>query len=128
MPVPASISILKRCGRGLWRIDRDERRHGAGIGHQRRRLCHDRPERAFVIDEFVEHAPDRFLCGIGTGIAHVVVLEVSADHRNAGLLTNLLGRNDTGIGLEDWILGTERKDLEPAVGGEGHAQIVEGHA
>ena len=70
---------------------------------------------------------DRCLCLIGTGIAHVVMLEAGLNDLDTRLLTDLFRRDDAGIGLEDGVLGAERKDLEPAVGHKRHAQIVEGH-
>ena len=43
-----------------------------------------------VVEEFVEHALDRGLCLVRTGVAHVVVLEAGLHDRDAGLLA-LLG-------------------------------------
>jgi len=60
-------SVLDRC-------DRHVGRNRPGIGHRRRRFCDDRPELAFVIEEFVEHALDRRFDVVGTAIAHVGVL------------------------------------------------------
>src|SRR6516225_6847168 len=50
----------------------------SGIGHSRRcrrRLGWRRPQRTFILEELVEHALDRGLGLIRSGIAHVVVLE-----------------------------------------------------
>src|SRR5712692_7949898 len=103
-PVVSLGSVLNR------RVERNRPR----IGQRRRRL--DRLERAVVIEEFVEHALDRFLCRVRTGIAHVVVLEAGTDHRNPGLLADVVVRNDARVSFEDGILRTERQDLELAVG------------
>jgi hypothetical protein len=63
-------SVLDRC-------DRHVGRNRPGIVHQRRLFCDDRPERAFVIEEFVEHALDRRfdVDVVGTAIANVSVSE-----------------------------------------------------
>src|SRR5258708_1464596 len=98
----------------------------AGMGHDRV-ACLDRLLRALVIEEFVEHALDRCLCLVRTGIAHVVVLVAGLHNGNPGLLTDFLIGNDTGIGLEHRILRTERQDLESAVGHERHTQVVQRH-
>src|ERR1035437_10334466 len=95
--------------------------------HQRRRFRPDRPERAFVIEEFVEHALDCRFDVAGTAIAHVGVLVAGLYDRNAGLLTDPFRRNDPWIGLELRILRTERQDLESAVSHKRHAQVIERH-
>src|ERR1700722_8116281 len=64
---------------GNWRIGRNR----PGIRHRRRRVCFNRPERAVIIQEFVEHPLDRGLGFIRTGVAHVVVLERGAHDGNA---------------------------------------------
>src|SRR5674476_392257 len=98
-------SVLDRC-------DPHIGSNRTGIGHQRRRVCNDRPERAFVIEEFVEHALDRRFGVVGTAIAHVGVLVAGLYDRDARLLTDPFRRDDPGIGLELRILRTERQDLE----------------
>ena len=64
---------------------------------------------------------------VGTGIAHVIMSEAGLYDINSCFLADVFRRDDAGIGLEHGILGTERKDLESAVGHEWHAQIVERH-
>ena len=53
------------------------------------------------------------------------MMEVGLYDRNARLLLDFFRRNDTRIGLEDRILGAERKDLEPAIDQARHAQIIQ---
>src|SRR5450432_617169 len=100
------FSIGARCRRSVldWCIQRNRSRL-----RDLRRMALDRFERAVVVEEFVEHALDRVLDRIRTAVPHVGV-------RVAGLLADLLIRNDARIGLEDRILRTEREDLQSAVG------------
>src|SRR5258708_36302788 len=100
-------------------------RNRARIGQCRWRHGLDWIERALVNEEFVEHALDRCLGLIGTGIPHGIMLEAGLYDRNARLLTDFFRRNDTRIRLEHRILRTERQDLEFAVSHKRHAQIVE---
>src|SRR5258705_10677042 len=100
-------------------------RNRARIGQCRWRLGLDWLERAVVNEEFVEHALDRCLGLIGTGIPHVIMLEAGLYDRNAKLLTDFFRRNDTRIRLEHGILRTARQDLEFAVGINRHAHIVD---
>src|SRR3984893_13697145 len=108
-------------------LDRRVERNRPRVGHDRRGFCIDRLERAVVGDELVEHVLDRYLGLVGTGIAHVVMPEAGVDDRDPGLLALFGGRNDPGVSLEDRVLRTEGQDLEPAVGDERHAQVIERH-
>src|SRR5665213_478085 len=103
-------------------VERNRSRFG-DLGH----VGLDRLQRAVVVEEFVEHALDGLLCLLGAGIAHVVMLEIGTHHRNPRLRANIVAGNDARIGLEHRILGTERQDLELAVGHERQEQIVEPH-
>src|SRR6266478_1108947 len=85
----------------------------------------DRPERAVVVEKFIQHALDRRLNVIGTAIAHIGMLITGLHDRNAGLFTDIIGGNHTWIGLEHRVLGTEGQYLEFTVGHKRHAQIVE---
>ena len=55
------------------------------------------------------------------------MLEAGVHDRDPGLLALLVVRHDAGVRLEMRILGTERQDLELAIGQERHAQIVQRH-
>src|SRR5581483_4486520 len=77
--------------------------------------------------ELVQHALDRGLRLLRSGIAHVVVLEIGIDDGDAVLVALIRAWDHAGIGLELGILGTEGQDLKLAAGDEGHAQIVERH-
>jgi hypothetical protein len=74
---------LRHVGRNRPRIDQ-----------WRWRLGLYRLERALVDEEFVEHALDRCLGLIGTGIAHVVMLEAGLYDRNSSLLAYFLVRKE----------------------------------
>src|SRR6266581_2948301 len=92
--VGISISATSVLG---WPVERNRAR----IGQFRWRLGFDRFERALVDQEFVKHILDRRLGLIGTGIAHVIMLETSIDDGNSSLLARFLLRKDAGIGFED---------------------------
>src|SRR5215472_8245104 len=71
-----------------------------------------------LVEELVQHALDRGLGFLRSGVAHVIVLEGSVDDGDAGLLTLIRARNDARIRLELRILGAERENLELARGDE----------
>src|SRR5713226_149321 len=106
-----------RCRRSVldWPVERNRAR----IDHWRRRLGLDRLERTVVDEEFVKHVLDRRLGLIGTGIAHVVMLETGIDDRNSSLLAYLLVRNDARVRVEDRVVGAERGDIEVNVRDKG---------
>src|SRR5256885_8368328 len=83
LPAPGEIEISVSSTSVLsWPVERNRAR----IGQCRWRLGLDRLERALVDEEFVKHVLDRCLGRIGTGIAHVVMLEAGMDDRNSSLL------------------------------------------
>ena len=55
------------------------------------------------------------------------MLEAGVHDRDPGLLALLVVRHDARVRLEMRIFGTERQDLELALGQERHAQIVQRH-
>src|ERR1700730_18661717 len=59
------------------------------------------------VEELVEHALDRGLVLLRSGVAHVVVLERRVHDGDARLLALIRARDDAGIGLELRVLGAE---------------------
>ena len=84
----------------------------------------DRRQYAVIVEELVEHALDLGLRRLRSTIAHLGVLDVRLDHRDASLLALLVIRNDAGIGLEHRIMRPERQDLDLAIGHERHTQVI----
>src|SRR4030088_475765 len=76
-------SVLKRRGWG-GRFDRHVGRYRPCIRHQRR-LGDHWLELAVIIEEFIEHAPDRRFAIVGAAVAHVSMMIPCLDNLNPGV-------------------------------------------
>src|SRR5207244_12086208 len=115
--VVSSASAVRE-GLGGFFLLRSVERHRAGLGNDLGR-CLQRVDRRNPgvgrVEELVEHALDRGLRRIRTGVARVVMLVARADHGDAGYLPLLPVRDVVRVKAALVVLGRGRKPCDVAV-------------